>query len=169
MSSHPAAADSGTRTKVGPCTHDAIDSAGRSRASARLSVARLLSSQVGTSGAAIAHNRDDATSLVRQAAAARSLRASTPVGPGRHRAVDRARVSVASLADGVIVAARAVKTAVSLGLKHAASLSGRARAARRAAGGPSVPAGHDAVDGARMSVARLLSSQSRASDAAIAH
>jgi hypothetical protein len=144
-----------------PAGDDAIDRAG-------VGIARLIRDENRAGSTAMAHGLGDSTVLVRVATAA-SESTSAVVAPFGDNAIDRAAVGVARVAHGVDLAAGATDTAVGGGLDDGPSLGSGSRTASLVAGGPTVPTGDDAIDGARMSVASLLMGERGASSTAVAH
>jgi hypothetical protein len=135
---------------------------------ARMSVASLLVGERGASSTAVARGGADGTVTMLGAAIA-SCCASAKLAPAGHRAINRAIVSVARVAHGVDLAAGAADTTMGSSLNDGPSLGSGSRTASLVAGGPTVPTGDDAIDGARMSVASLLTGERGASSTAVAH
>jgi hypothetical protein len=133
---------------------------------AHVGVACQIIDQCGARKATIAHRFGDRTMLELQATTAGDG-AFTVHTPLTDDTVDRTGLGVTAIGDSMGIAAGATKTAIGSSLNDATRLGSGTTATRHGAIGPGVPVGDDAIDGARMCVACLLTCKGGACDTAI--
>ena len=94
--------------------------------------------------------------------------ANAPIAPGRYGAVSGAVMLIATFGDDVACATGTFNATVGIALDDTASLDVSTTTATLGAAGPAGPAGDDAVDRARLGVARCFTYKRRANSTATA-